>query len=584
MHFRQAVLRVNDKTYHPLPGRANSFDEIYIDFQREPENGGERYSVFLHPKEDITVQRLEIQFDVSLPADARLFANGFQSRSESRVLPVTGGIPRLRRVARPYLGFYGDDHIRGIPRGKGYLHSWTWTYAVSRNGIPEIARPEYHSGVRFWGSLNESTGFTLFLYDRPNGVLTVRKDMDGLRLTHSFPALDFWTGEGQERDVFDRYFQTMGTPPPAAPPATGWTSWYRYFNRISEDILLENLESFAALEAPAPAYFQIDDGWQTATGDWLSVKPAFPHGMGALSRNIRGRGLLPGLWLAPFVAAKNSELVKKHPGWLLKDGKGKPLKAGWNPHWGGWYHALDFYNNEVRNYLGGVFHMVLDQWNFELVKLDFLFTACLAPPAGKTRGQVMFEAMEFLRKIAGAKKILACGVPLGPAFGLADYCRTGGDIHSAWEHRLPAFLRFRERAGALAALRSTLGRWQLDGRAFRNDPGVAILRRDHQRLTPEQQQTVLTINALLGSALFISDNAGTWAPEQKCELEEVFGLRGSLVEGVWELENDVYRIDFGQNGERFAAFCNLNASKRGVRIQNDVLELRPFEHIILKTG
>lgn len=587
MHFRQAVLRVNDKTYHPLPGRANSFDEIYIDFQREPENGGERYSVFLHPKEDITVQRLEIQFDVSFPEDARFFANGFQSRSESRLLPLTGSIPRLRGMARPYLGFYGDEHIRGIPRGKGRLHSWTWTYAA-----PGAPRPENPAGVRFWGSLNERTGFTLFLYDRPNGILTVRKDMDGLRLVHSFPALDFWTAEGSEQDVFDRYFQTLGTPLPAAPPATGWTSGYGYSNGISEEILLENLESFAALEPPAPACFQIDDGWQTAAGDWLSVKPAFPHGMGALSRNIRERGLLPGLWLAPFAAAKNSELAKKHPDWLLKDGKGRPLKAGWNPHWGGWYHALDFYNNEVRNYLGGVFHVALDQWNFELVKLDFLFAACLAPPVGKTRGQVMFEAMEFLRKIAGAKKILACGVPLGSAFGLADYCRIGGDIHSVWEHRLLAFLRFRERAGALCALRSTLGRRQLDGRAFRNDPGVAILRRDHQRLTPEQQQTVLTINALSGSALFISDNAGTFAPERKCELEEAFDLRGSLVTGVSELENDVYRIDFGQNGERFAAFCNLGKTKRDVRYSPPALRpgageghvtLQAFEHIILKT-
>ena len=93
---------------------------------------------------------------------------------------------------------------------------------------------------------------------------------------------------------------------------------------------------------------------------------------------------------------------------------------------------------------------------------------------------------------------------------------------------------------------------------------------------------MLTINSLLGSALFISDNAGTWAPEQKCELEEAFGLRGSLIADVSELEDDVYRIDFWQNGARYAAFCNLNASKRDVRIQNDLLELRTFEHIILK--
>ncbi len=585
MQFRQAVLRVNDKTYNPLPGRANSYDEIHIDFQHQPENGGERYSVFLHPKEDVIIQRLEIQFNVSFPADSYFFANGFQSWSESRLLPVTEGIPRLRRAVKRYLGLYGDEHIPDIPHGKGYLHSWTYTY-VSRNAVPGLVSRERRSGVQFLGSLNESTGFTLFLYDHPNGILTVRKDMDGLRLQHSFPALDFWMGTGDEQEVFDRYFQTLGTPAPAAMPAVGWTSWYRHFNKISEEILLKNLESFAALTPSAPAYFQIDDGWQTAVGDWLSVKPAFPKGMGFLARSIRDHKLLPGLWLAPFVAAGDSDLAKKHPDWLLKNAKGKPLNVGWNPVWGGWYHALDFYNNEVRNYLGGVFHMVLDQWGFELVKLDFLFAVCIAPPAGKTRGQVMFEAMDFLRKVAGTKKILACGVPLGAAFGLADYCRIGGDIHLSWEHRLLSFLRFRERLSTLLSLRSTLGRWQLNGRAFLNDPDVVILRRDHQRLTMEQQQTVLTVNALLGNVLFTSDDAGDYSPEQKAELEDAFDLRGSRVTSVLSLENDLYRIDFEQDGNAYAAFCNLNDKPVSVRpaTGDALLDLGPFEHIILRAS
>ncbi|MBK7939327.1 MAG: alpha-galactosidase [Lewinellaceae bacterium] len=580
MHFRQAIFRVNDKTYHPAPGRANSFDEIYIDFQHQDENGGERYSVFLHPKADVTIQRLEIQFDISLSEDAKFFANGFQSWSESRLLPVTGRIPRLRGIARRRLGFYGDEHIPGIPRGDGYLHSWTYTY-VSRNAVPEAGHSERRSGVQFWGSLNESTGFTLFLYDRPNGILTVRKDLDGLQLSHSFPALDFWVGEGSEAELFDRYFQILGITPPAAPPAMGWTSWYRYFNRITEDILLQNLDAFAATQPPAPAFFQIDDGWQTAVGDWLSATPAFPRGMGALAKNIREKGLLPGLWLAPFVAAKNSELTRKHPEWLLKDAKGKPLKAGWNPMWGGWYHALDVYNNEVRNYLGGVFHLITGQWGYELVKLDFLFVAALAPPRGKTRGQVMHEAMDFLQKLAGAKKILACGVPLGSTFGLADYCRIGGDIHLSWEHRLLVFLRFRERVSTLAALRSTLGRWQLNGRAFHNDPDVFILRSDHQRLTPVQQQTVLTLNALLGNLLFTSDDTSRYSPEQKAEFDGAMALRGSRVLSVFELQTDVYRIDFEQLGEGFSAFFNLNETKRMLHLPAGPVELDAYEHLIL---
>jgi alpha-galactosidase len=192
----------------------------------------------------------------------------------------------------------------------------------------------------------------------------------------------------------------------------------------------------------------------------------------------------------------------------------------------------------------------------------------------------MYEAMEFLRQLAGTKKILACGVPLGAAFGLADYCRIGGDIHMAWEHRLLAGLRFRERVSTLASLRSSLGRWQLNGRAFHSDPDVFILRNDQQQMTPVQQQTILTINALLGNLLFTSDDPGQYAPEQTAELQAALELQGSRILAVTDLGRDFYSIEFENNGQRYLASCNLSSRPATVRTVD--IELRPFESIILK--
>ncbi|MEO6038915.1 MAG: glycoside hydrolase family 36 protein, partial [Saprospiraceae bacterium] len=473
-----------------------------------------------------------------------------------------------------------DEYLPGIPRGEGYLHAWTYTY-FQRTGKESV----------FIGSLSEKTGFTLLLYDQRNGLLTVRKDLAGLQLAHSFPALDLWVGEGPEQALFDRYFQAMELPPPAALPALGWTSWYRHFTHISAEKLRRDLEHLADTPLTAdtqPAYFQVDDGWQTVVGDWQSVKPEFSPGMAQLAADIRARGLQPGIWLAPFVAAKNSDLVKKHPDWLLKNEGGQPLRVGWNPMWGGWYFALDFYNGAVRDYLSGVFHVVLEKWGYELVKLDFLFAVCLNPPPGKTRGAVMHEAMEFLRRAVGPKRILACGAPLGSCFGLVDYCRIGGDIHLAWEHRLLAWLRHRERVSTLTALRSTLGRWQLNGRAFHNDPDVFILRETEQKLSRIQQHTVLIINVLLGNLLFTSDDLSQYAPEQTAELEGALLLRGSQVHAVREIENDVYTIVFSQENERFTAFCNLTKQPQNLPFAADKnahgrIGLQPFETIVLRS-
>ena len=582
MHLRQAILQIDQQTYALTPNRANSFDEIFVDFRQEtPEQGGGvRYHIFLHPKQDVTVRRLELQFEIPTQPDDRFFANGYQSWSESRLLRVTDQLPRLRRVARNTMGYSGDEYITNIPRGKGHLHAWTYTYFQRASGKSSL----------FCGSLHEKTGFTLLLYDQRNSLLTVRKDLSDLRLSHSFPALDIWMDEGEETDLFDRYFQAMALPPPTAPPALGWTSGYRHFTNISAEILSKDLDSLTdtpITTAASPAYFQIDDGWQTAVGDWLSIQPGFPGGMTRMAADIRAKGLLPGLWLAPFVAAKDADLVKKHPDWLLKDARGRPLRVGRNAQWGGWYYALDFYNGAVRDYLSGVFHLVLEKWGYELVKLDFLFAVCLAPPPGKTRGAVMYEAMEFLRQQVGTRRILASGVPLGSCFGLVDYCRIGGGIHLAWEHRLLAFLHHRERVSTLAGLHSTLGRWALNGRAFHNDPGMFILREKEQKLTLPQQQTLLIINVLLGNLLFTADDLSQYSPEQTAELEGALMWRGSRILAVREPETEVYAIYFEREKEHYTAFCNLNGKAVSITNKTDKntngrIETQPFETIILR--
>lgn len=565
MQFTAATLLLNGQTFPLQPGRANSFDAIYIDFQHEAQNGGQRWSVFLHPKQDVTVQSLEIQFHIPLPAGTRFFANGYQSWSESRLVDLDAALPRLRGLARARLGFYGDERMNAFPRGRGKLHSWTYTY---------FKKP---AATLLAGSLNERTGFTLFLYDNETQTLTVKKDLERLHLAHSFPALDFWIAESSEQDVFEGWFSLMEMEKPVAAPALGWTSWYRYFTRISETVLLKNLENIRESGLPF-RYFQIDDGWQKAVGDWFAVKPEFPSGMGGMAAKIRAAGLEPGLWLAPFVAAGNAELTRKHPEWLLQDRNGKALRAGWNPAWGGWYYALDFYHNGVRDYLSGVFHTVLEKWGYELVKLDFLFAACICPPEGKTRGGVMWEVMEFLRTQAGSKKILACGAPLGTAFGQADYCRVGPDMHLKWEHRLLALMHFRERLSCLASLRATLGRWRLNGQVFLSDPDVFILRQTEQHLSVAQQNTIVTLNVLLGNLLFTSDDPAEYTPEQRSELEAALEWQGSQILEVVEIQPDVYMVSFKNQGGKFAAYSNLNGRKAQVQ----QVELMPFETLILK--
>jgi alpha-galactosidase len=166
------------------------------------------------------------------------------------------------------------------------------------------------------------------------------------------------------------------------------------------------------------------------------------------------------------------------------------------------------------------------------VKLDFLYCACLIPRRDKTRAQVMFDGMRLLRELAGDALILGCGVPLVPAFGLVDYCRIGCDMTLNWlgERRMQAL--HREVPSTRNTLLNTVYRRHLDGRAWRNDPDVFLLRDDNMKLTPEQREKLAIIDALFGGVLFTSDNVGAYDEAKRKAYERIEKLDRKCVTAI----------------------------------------------------
>ena len=154
-------------------------------------------------------------------------------------------------------------------------------------------------------------------------------------------------------------------------------------------------------------------------------------------------------------------------------------------------------------------------WGFDLVKLDFLYGACMQPTPYKTRGQLMCEAMDFLRELVGDKLILGCGVPLGPAFGKVDYCRIGPDVGLDWDGSPKEKLLHRERVSTKNTIGNTIYRRQLNGRAFWNDPDVYLLRDDNIKLSAKQKALLAQVNGLFGGLLFTSDDVGNYDAEKR---------------------------------------------------------------------
>jgi alpha-galactosidase len=524
-------------------------------------------SVTIAPFQPLSLKALRIKIPVDYQDTQYIFCNGFQSWSESRMYNSDSKIDKLRPIARPLMGYYGDDHFDFIPAKKGVLHSWSYSYV------------QYSSSEHlFIGSLDEASGFSCLIHHTRASHLEIVKDLEGMMLDQPLTCRFWWGKKADIRQSHEHWFSLMNIPVPRAKPATGWTSWYNHYTDISEDIILNQARTFSRHKQTID-FFQIDDGYQSRIGDWLEVKPAFPRGMHHVAQTIHQLGYTPGLWIAPFIAEHKSSLFKNHKDWLLKDERGKLLRAGYNPMWSGWYYALDIYHPECRAYLENVFKTIIQRWGFRLLKLDFLFAVCIRPAAGKSRGQIMHDAMCWLKEMSGEAMLLACGAPLASTFGLADYCRTGADIHLRWEHRLLKYLRHRERVSTLIALRTTLSRWALSGLAFWNDPDVFLLRNHNIYLNEHQKETILLVNQLAGHLLFTSDDIGLYDDIQREKYNGIFAYADTQVMNIELLFPDVYAI---QLEHQQTAVINL--SSRRVYISAYDIHLEAFQSKILHYG
>ncbi len=489
--------------------------EENVDMLAEVTYEGDTARLVLSPKQPLELLDVRCVLPEKFKKTDVLFLNGYQSWTDSHEKSINAkerGVDHLPGFLQNAFALraYGDYDFAEYSGKKGELHGWSYGYI--RRG----------QNYKLFGSLSEYEGFTEVRFCVPMQTVILRRDCAGLVISEPYTALNFVILKGAENDVYDRWFSLMGIEPPKAKPITGYTSWYNFYEDISEEKILKNLE--AVEQSPMHFdVFQIDDGFEPAVGDWLTVdKKKFPNGLKPIADRVKKSGMIPGLWLAPFSCRKKSKLAKQHPDWLLRDKEGKPISCGAN--WGGFY-GLDIYNPECREYVKTCLQTAVREWGFELLKLDFLYSVCVAPTSERTRGQIMCEAMDFIRECVPEAKILGCGVPLMAAFGKVDYCRIGCDVGLDYDDKPHMRIIHRERVSTKNSMRNTLFRRGLNGRAFWNDPDVFLLRDENISLTWEQRETLARVNSLFGGVKFTSDDVSVYGAQQKQVLQKVLNAK-----------------------------------------------------------
>lgn len=485
------------------------------------------------------------------------FANGYQSWTTSREFgrdDTLEGISKLAGLTEKTkaLSEISGDYSFAQYGKKGVFHSYTYTYF--RVG----------DRVELFGSCDERYGYTVFSVSYETNRFTIAKDVDGLETDDEIILLDITCFNGGYNEVFDKYFGSMNLRKPKVDHLSGYTSWYNYFQKINEEIILRDLDGLDRAKNSV-SIFQVDDGYESKVGDWLVPDyRKLPNGMKPIADAIHAKGYLAGIWIAPFSAQRSSVIAKDHPDWLIKDNAtGKPLLGCVG--WGGAY-TLDIYNGEVREYIRNFFNVILNDWGFDMVKLDFLYSEAMQPRNGKSRGQIMCEAMDFLRECVGEEKlILGCGVPLGPSFGVVDACRISCDVDLKY---LPKYYNKMginlELPSAQNAITNSVFRRHLNGRVFCNDPDVFFLREKNLTFTKEQKLLLAKINNLCGDVLFVSDNAGDYSDEDIELLKKFFKKNECLITSAGFISENEIQVCYTEGEKKKTLEFNLATGKSNV--------------------
>ena len=513
-------------------------DEI---FDVKDEGGENAVKIVVNAKKAVKAELAELIYDHYYEQTERFFANGFQSWTSSREYKrndVQYGLRTLSKlpIVRTFSGASGDYAFTEY--GKDLYHSFSYTYF------------RIDEKVELVGSLNERTGYTIFYADYAQNIFAAVKDVEGLTLDGEYQLFDIVRVQGTYGEVFDKYFELYPRKNTGrVKHLAGYTSWYNYYQNINEEIILRDLQGLARAGKNANI-FQIDDGYETKVGDWDMDTVKFPNGLAPIVDRIHEQGLMAGLWYAPFAAQFKANVIKNHPDWLIRNKHGRPVISG--IAWGGFY-ALDFEKEEVREYIKAFFDKVFNEWHFDMVKLDFLYAAAIEPRNGKTRGQLMCEAMDFLRECCGDKIILGCGVPLAPAFGVVDACRISCDVENTFKEKFYVKVTNQEIISAKMAMVNSVYRRHLNGRIWANDPDVFFLRDDGMKkagYTLQQKKLLAKVNHIFGDVLFVSDNVGAYDDVKMQILLDAYRKFDGKVLSAEHIAPEILKVVFEEDGRK----------------------------------
>ncbi len=267
------------------------------------------------------------------------------------VLPVRNGYSR-----KNYLGMNATDYGGGIP----IVDVWKRNYGFAIGHVEKVPKL-----VSFPVERNSKVGGVEIKMDSRKNVKLIPGDslttLAGFIATHKG---DYFHTLRQYSKFMQEYNNVKFNKPPEESYEPIWCAWgyERNFN------VKEILGTLPKVKELGYKWVVLDDGWQTAEGDWFLNKKKFPLGdasMKSFVKKIHNAGLKAKLWWAPLAVDPGTKLIKRHPDMLLINKEGKYEDITW---WDSYYlcpaykPTLDYTKKLVDKFIG--------DWGFDGLKID----------------------------------------------------------------------------------------------------------------------------------------------------------------------------------------------------------------------
>ena len=357
------------------------------------------------------------------------YQSGSYRNRPAWVLPLKAGFKQEN-----YMGMNGTDYGGGTP----ISDVWQKDFGISVGHLEMVPKL-----VSLPVEMSQPDKAIVAVEYKINKVIKPGESLTTFRTFAAVHTGDYF----QTLSEYRRFMITQGVKfkrPPKTAYEPIWCAWGYERNFTIEQIV----NTLPMVKKLGYQWVVLDDGWQTAEGDWYLVKSKFPNGdedMKKLVDKIHAEGLKAKLWWAPLSVDPGTDLIKNHPDFLLLNKDGSTQDISW---WDAYYLCPAY--PDVIEYTKQLVTKILKSWDFDGLKIDGQYLNAAPPCYNKAHKhnypEESFEKMpEFFKAIYetalsikpdAVVEICPCGTAY--SFFTMPYMNqpVSSDPTSSWQIRL----------------------------------------------------------------------------------------------------------------------------------------------------